>query len=586
MEWQIVEPDRIPALAQKMQGWKAAVVDVESAGDDHRIIGLGLSPYDSEQHYYLPLDGLNKLDMRPFIEPLETMILMGHNIKYDLHALSRLGWVGRQLSFIDTIVLARLWAKDEHPRLGLKELGKQIFNFEYPNLKVVQMVRTGKADKIPLPDLAEYCCTDLWLTKRLYRWLKENLSPRVLQLFVRETYLTRDLFDMEQRGVMVDKEYLQTAVEKLDKELAGLLDTIRNFSGIEEFNARSNPQKRQLMEQLKVPPVAFGKTGPSWDRDALLEVRTKHPVAMQFAKYQALTYQRNGMIERAIKAGDILHGEFKNWGTVTGRLSSDMQQLPKGWLQFGSADESGEDVLVWLEDKKAREKEFSIRRLLRPRPGYILIKADYSQIEMFVLGYYMKDRTFSRWLDSGNVHAAAALEVFGDAELYYERGKVYNFATVYGQGEAARAKALHCTTEEARRYREEYERRMPGYRKFLWRVRRLLERDGVISNFYGRQYSPDLAYKGVNYLVQGSAGDYVKFKLPDTRQLRQQIGLEMLITTHDDFIAEIPEENKHLLPEWVETLHQSPFERDLGIDVDYSRSSLVELNPLKELLDG
>ena len=105
--------------------------------------------------------------------------------------------------------------------------------------------------------------------------------------------------------------------------------------------------------------------------------------------------------------------EFKNWGTVTGRLSGDGQQMPKGWLQF-RAEGEGEDILVWKQGEEAKEQEFSLRRLIKPRPGYVLVKGDYSQIEMHILGYYMKDPVFTAWLASGYVHAAAALEIWGD----------------------------------------------------------------------------------------------------------------------------------------------------------------------------
>jgi len=575
-----------------MQGWKAALVDIESNGVEpylgSRAIGRGLSPYDGQQYYYLPLQ--DHLDIRPILDPLEQLPLIGHNIKSDLHHLNQLGWCGRQALFMDTIVMARLWYKEEHPHLGLKELAKQIFNFDYPNSKVIEGIKAGKADKIPLPELAEYCCTDLRLTKELYIWFKSRLPDYLLKLFARECYLTRDLFDMEARGIMVDSIYLEEATALLDSELGRLLAEIRQLSGLSDFNPSSPPQVRKLMEQLHVQPVAWAKNGPSWKREALLEVRGAHEIALCLAKHRALSYQRSGFIARAakhLKAGtDILHGEFKNWGTVTGRLSGDLQQIPKGWLQLGAADGQGENVLIWESDSRATEKTFSLRRLIRPRPGYILIKTDYHQIEMFILGFYMKDATFNRWLNSGNVHAAAALDVFGDAELYYERGKTYNFATVYGQGDKARAKQLGCTLEQAQQYRQQYEHHMPGYRKFLRRVSHLLERDGIIKNIYDREYQldPNLAYRGVNYLCQGSAGDFVKFRLPETRELRKQIGLEMLITTHDDFVAEIPEANLKLLPEWLEALKPSPFNRKLELGTEYSYDNLVQLHPLEGLI--
>ena len=592
MEQQIVRPDQIPALAHKMAKWRAVVFDTETTGLDWFLndvpIGIGLSPFDDEKYYYLPIEGLSNHDLRPVVEQLEILPLIGHNIKFDLHMIKKIGWVGKQESFVDTIVMARIWSHEEKPRLGLEDLGKAIFNYQYPDEKVVRAIKGGRAHKISPADQALECIPDVFLTKELYKFFKRELSEELLRLFVKETRLTRDLYDIEEYGIMIDQEFLESATTRLDGELKDLLQSICTTAGMESFNPSSTPQRRELMEKLEIAPVKQAKTGPSWDREALLSVRHKHPVALNLAKYQALRYQRNGFIERAIQSREYLHGEFKNWGTVTGRLSSNLQQLPNGWLQFGEASETGEDVLVWLKDELAKEKEFSIRRLIRPRPGYVLIKADYRQIEMFVLGFIMNDKTFTSWLDSGNVHAAAAEEVFGDPVRDYDRGKVYNFATVYGQGDKARAEALGWTVEKSKEYRLKYEAKMPGHKKLLSKIRRSLYKEGYVENEYGRRYwlDPDIAYRGVNYVCQGSAGDYVKFKLPDTREIRDRIGLKVLITTHDDFIAEIPEENIHMLPEWMGELKKSPFGRELELDFEYGKESLVTLHPLKEILNA
>lgn len=596
MNWQVIEPNEVSAFAEDMRSWKAAVVDVETDGLDIRlgakVRGIGLNDFYSEEYYYLPIQHLSPLQLRSILDPLERIRLINHNIKFDLHALTKLGWKGKQEAFYDVIVLARLWAQEEHPQLGLKELGEQIFGFQYPDSKIVASIKAGKIDELPIQDVAHYCCTDLWLTKKLYLWFKKKLPASLLHLFVKETELTKDLFDMENLGVYIDQEYVEEAAKLLDDEVAAIKQRMKEISGNQDFNPGSAPQKRILMEKFGIRPVKMAKEGASWDREALLKVRHKHPFALDMAKYGAMTYQRNGFIERAlthVRAGSpAMYGEFKNWGTVTGRLSGDLQQLPKGWLQFGDANTVGEEVLVWASNKEAKERNFSLRRIFKPRPGHVLIKADYNQIEMYVLGFYMQDRTFNRWLESGNVHRAVAIEIWGDGEKYYDRGKVYNFGTVYGQGNKRRAEALNCTEDEAKEYRRQYDQRMPGYRKLLRKIERLLERDGYIENVYGRRYhlDPDVAYRGVNYLCQGSAGDYVKFKLTDNREIVRQIGMSMLMTTHDDFIAEMPEENLSLVPEWLQALRPSPFGRNLEVEPEYSFDNLVELHPYPPIVEG
>lgn len=589
-------PDKLPALTQRMQGWDAIVIDTETTSVEVwqpaiDVLGIGFAPLAGDEHYYVPINhheiALNPLDLRPMLEVLERKPLIGHNIKFDLHVIDLLGWQPQQEQFMDVIVAARLYAIDEHPTLTLDYLSETILKYKY----VVDLKRfRNRLRDFSINDVGTYCLEDVYVTKMLYLWFREHLAPRLLDLFVRECQLTRDLYDMERRGILVDEEYLSQAEQKLNSSSGDLLGEIRALAHAPAFNPRSPKQVQQLMTGAGIQPVAYSDrtAKPSWDREALLLVRDQHPVAMALAKYRGLMYQRSGMVQRcrdACATGEpVLHFDFKNWGTVTGRMSGNSQQMPKGWLQLG-AEGVGEDVLVWAEGEAAQERDFSVRRLLRPRPGYIFVVADYRQIEMYVLGFYLNDPTFTRWLESGNVHAAVALEVWGVGsddpryQTYYARGKEYNFAMVFGLGNKALALRLGCTEQEATQYREDYFSKMPGHTKFLRRIKDTLQQREYVHDFYDRRYyiDPNLAYKGVNYIVQGSSGDYVKFQLPATRALRRQLDYHVLNTTHDDFVLEVPLDNLKGLPDLLHALRQSPFGRELELDVQQSKVSLVDM---------
>lgn len=601
MRKQVLGPTKIPKLAERMRSWDAVVFDCETTSTDAwspdtDVLGFGVAPLQGDEHFYLPVNHhevqLNPLDLRPILDVLEQKPLIGHDIKFDLHMLHRLGFRPKQDQFMDVIVMARLWAYEEHPHLDLEFLGKDLVGYEYTtNLKKFR--KRLKDFSITL--VGNYCIEDVYLTKLLYLFFRDKLPAPLLGLFAKECQLTRDLYDMEQHGFMVDAEYAKRARDGLDVKADSLLETIKELAGDDEFNPRSPKQVTDLMKSIGIEPVAHSDiTGlASWNRDAMLEVRDQHPIAMGIAKHRALKYQRSGHVERANEAvrqhRSLMHFEFKNWGTVTGRLSGNSQQMPKGWLQFGE-EGTGEDVLVWAEGELALEREFSIRRLHKPREGYALVVADYKQIEMFVLGFYLNDPTFTQWLESGNVHAAVALDVWGigpehrEAKVYYDRGKVFNFAAVYGQGIRALAAANGWTQDEAKRYRQDYDNHMPGLGRFQKSVRRRLIKDGFVSNYYDREYhvDPDRAYKGLNYLVQGSSGDYVKYKLTETRELRRQLDCHVLNTTHDDYVFEIPIENLNGVGELLAMLRKSPFKRYLELDVQWSVNNLVELEPFKE----
>lgn len=604
MEWQVVRPDQIVALAERVAAWPAAILDLEATGVEPYLgdkpIGIGLGSLAEERQYYLPLgpaerpagewsesDRLNPLDLHPLVAALERLPIVGHNVKYDLHMLALLGWCGEQESFYDVMVLGRIWSKEDRPQLGLKELGVAVLGYDYADPDVVKLVKQGKAQKVPTADLAHYCCEDVWLTRELYLYFKKVLPPELLKLFAMECRVSRDLFDIEQCGQLIDQEYLQHLAEETEEGKRRFLAPIHAVAG-ENFNPRSAPQKQELMKSLGIAPVAWTPTGAaSWDKEALLEVRGQHPVALELARYNSLAYIESNMIERCretVAAGfDALHGTWIQTA-VTGRLRSggpNRQNDPHGWLQFGEASPDGDDVLVWVGDARAAEREFSIERLFVARPGHVLFNLDYRQIEMYVLGFYMDDPVFNRWLASGNVHAAVAAEVWGDAEEFYERGKTFNFAMVYGTGDEANARRLKRSLEEVQEYRRQYFARMPGYPRLMRKVRRKLARDGCLENVYGRTYwlEEDRAYVGVNYLCQGSAGDFVKFRLPATRELRRQAGIHVLKTTHDDFTLEVPRENVGVLPDLLRQLAESPFGRSLEMDVEWSAASMVEMRP-------
>ncbi len=616
MRWQIVSPEQHGALARKIATWDAVVIDIETTGPGLYIgtlpIGIGLGPLNGDVQYYIPVDsgrhgeGISSIDLAslaPIMRALEDKPLIGHNVKYELHNLRLLGWNGNQGAFFDTIVMARLDATGNHPFLDLKWQANAKLGYTYRFPDVVTKVKNNHAVDVDPRKLAYYCCEDIVCTRGLYHYYKEKLTKGHLKLFARETELTRDLYEMEARGIQFDSDYLDEAQEKMDVEIAIQLAFIRETTDEPEFNPASPIQMQALMKKLNIPPVKMTpptkkhpKGQPSWKRENLLQVRHLHPAPLAIAKYNALKYQRSNIVERCLVAREAgnreVHFDYKNWGTVTGRLSSNAQQMPDGWLQYREAEAFGDDVLKWVvEEDNPAEREFSVRRLFEPREGKVIFKADYSQIEMFVLGFYLQDKTFLKWLDSEDVHAAAAMDVWGvtkdhpQFKAYRKKGKEFNFSVVYGIGLYTLSQRLGCTKAEAAAMKKEYFLKAPGYPRFMRKLRKILDEHGFAKNIYGREYEvdPELTYKLVNYLVQGSSGDFVKFKLPETRVLRAQLGIEMLSTTHDDFIFEVDEANIAGVPEFLEALQPSPFQRELLVDGDWSRDNLVELHPMKEL---
>ncbi len=609
MKYEVVEPPNYPAIARELDQSRGVFLDTETTVSDlmfgHKLLGFAVSRGERDATvYYIPVNHhqyhVNDLELRVLFQAIEQKPLFNHNIKFDLHRLAEHGFKVERDYYYDTIVAARLYERGEHPKLGLADLAWGLLHYRYEhNLKS----QRKNLEEFLLEEVAAYCSEDVWVDRRLYYWLMGVLSPSLTHLFKRESRLTRDLFDSEQWGLYIDQPYLKAVTELLDGKMADSLQAVRELNDLEEFNPRSPKQVAELFEHHKIPVVKQAKKGPSWNKDAMLDARKRRAykavakegqlTLQNVGIYRVLSYLRSGIVEKAnqyvVLGSETYHGEFKNWGTVTGRLSSDLQQMVKGWLQMRPDAAPGDPITFW-EDESWSDQEISARRMFRPRPGYFLLRPDYSQIEMWILGFFMKDPVFQRWLESGDVHAAAALEVWKigpDHEMakkYRARGKEFNFSCVYGVGDHTLSGRLGCSREQAKAYRMEYYQHMPGYNRLYRMIRKQLRNDNIIRNVYGREYMLDeaLTYKGVNYITQGSAGDFVKFRLPDTRELRRQMGVKTANTTHDDFWFEVPYESAGGVPDLIAALRPSPFGRELDVDVEWSTTNFVDLHKWDE----
>jgi len=488
----------------------------------------------------------------PALAPLRDMLgdatvaKVGHDLKRDMLALRRAGATLRGIEF-DSMIASFMIdpGKRSHAldSLALEYFGARLRGYE----DVVGRGKTWRpfAD-VPVRQAADYCCAGSDYALRLRALLAPKLRDHGLEPLFRgvETPLVEVLADMEWEGIAIDHDLFARLTQEFRQELLDLEREIHAAAGT-EFNLNSNPQLRQvLFEKLQLPALKKGKTGPSTDAEVLQELAAAgHEVPRLLLEYRELAKLLSTYLE--VLPGEVnpstgrIHTSFNQVGASTGRLSSTRPNLQS--IPVRSARGEG------------------IRRGFVPRPGWLFVVADYSQIELRLLAHLSGDAAFvSAFRAGGDIHRQTAAVIFGVAleEVTPEmraRAKTINFATIYGQGPRALSLQLRIPFDEAKRFIAEYFERFSGVRCFLdGTVSEARERGYVETIFGRRRYVPELRDQSFNVRsfgertaanspLQGSAADLIKVAMVRIAAvLRREGRSRLLLQVHDELVVEAP----------------------------------------------
>jgi DNA polymerase-1 len=315
-----------------------------------------------------------------------------------------------------------------------------------------------------------------------------------------------------------------------------------------EFNINSNPQLREvLFERLKLPIIKKTATGPSTDASVLQELADAgHELPVHLMEYRELSKLESTYID-ALPAlvnphTGRLHTSFNQTVAATGRLSSSEPNLQNIPIR--------------------RELGRDIRRGFVPREGWLLLAADYSQIELRLLAHLSGDPAFVQAFRSGgDIHRQTAAVIFDVplAEVTSEmrsRAKTINFATIYGQGPHALSRQLKISHAEAKQFIETYFVRFAKVREFLDSTVEYAREHGYVETiFRRRRYIPELRDRNfsirafgertaANSPIQGSAADLIKIAMIRIRDrlVAERLNARMLLQVHDELVLEVPRE--------------------------------------------
>ncbi len=544
--------------------------------------------------YYLPfrhqppaqnLPPLLSPDLAAFRALLEDPAIpkTAQNAKYDLLILRR---SGVRLAGLDFDPMIASYVLDPGRRShGLDALALEFLQHRMTTYE--ELCGRGKTqitfDAVTVDCARDYSCEDADMTLRLRGIFEPQLADHKLVPLLRdiEIPLVAVLAEMEWTGITIDVEWFRSLKTRFQRERERIEREIYEVAGV-EFNINSNPQLRSIMfEKLQMPIRKRTPTGPSTDASVLQELAEEgHALPSLLLDYREL-FKLEGTYLDALPgmlnpADSRLHTSFNQTVASTGRLSS--------------TDPNLQNIPI------RRELGRDIRRGFVPRSGWMLLGADYSQIELRLLAHLSHDPAFvDAFRAGGDIHRQTASIIFGASveDVTPEmraRAKTINFATIYGQGPHALSRQLKIEYAEAKAFIATYFERFQGVRAYLDSVVEFAREQGYVETLFGRRrYIPELRDRNHNIRsfgertaqnspIQGSAADLIKVAMIRIHGRLAAEGFEgkMLLQVHDELVFEAPEAELDDLRGLViqEMVHAAELSVPLVVDVDFGRDWL------------
>lgn len=486
-----------------------------------------------------------------------THIKVGQHIKYDKNVLANYGITLNGIGFdtmLESYVLNSTAQRHDMDSLALAYLGHKTIHFEDIAGKGAKQLTFNQ---IHLDEAGPYAAEDADITLRLHQAIWEkvaDIEPLKQLLIDIEVPLACVLSRMEQQGVLIDSQKLNQQSQDLATRIAELEKEVHEEAG-EAFNLGSTKQLQHILfEKMELPIIKKTPKGaPSTSEDVLQELALSYPLPQKIMEYRGLTKLKNTYTDKLPKminhrTGRV-HTSYHQAITATGRLSStdpNLQNIP-------------------IRNEEGRR----VRQAFVPRPGYKIVAADYSQIELRIMAHLSADEgLLSAFANGEDIHKATASEVFGVAldEVTTEQrrsAKAINFGLIYGMSAFGLAKQLNVPRQEAQNYMDLYFERYPGVLNYMDSTREVAKEKGYVETVFGRRlYLPDIKAsngarrKGaeraaINAPMQGTAADIIKMamiKVDDWITTSSLDEVTMMMQVHDELVFEIKEEHvdKHV----------------------------------------
>ncbi len=379
------------------------------------------------------------------------------------------------------------------------------------------------------------------------------------------------LYHMEREGIGIEPSALQAYGEQLVGRIQELEESIHAQSG-EDFNINSPKQLGEILfDKMKLPGGKKTKTGYSTAADILEKLAPDYPFVASILEYRGLAKLKSTYADgllTCIREENRIHSTFNQTITATGRISSTEPNL--------------QNIPIRMELGR------QIRKVFVPREGYILIDADYSQIELRILAHMSGDeRLIEAYNRDQDIHRITASEVFHTpfeevTPLQRRNAKAVNFGIVYGISSFGLSQDLSITRKEAAEYIEKYFETYPGVKLFLDRLVADAKKDGYVTTLYGRRRPvPELSSSNfmqrsfgervaMNAPIQGTAADIMKLAMIHIEEAlkRNHMRSKLILQVHDEVLIEAPFDEEERVKEIVKAEMMEAASLSVRLEID------------------
>ncbi len=487
--------------------------------------------------------------LRPLLEDANRGKL-GQHLKFDLHVLENHGirLVGQRF---DTMLESYVWnstaTRHDMDSLAERYLGMRTIHFEDVAGKGAKQIGFNQ---VSVERAAEYSAEDADVTMRLHRvlWPKLQAAPALASLYQEiEQPLVAVLQRMERHGVLIDRDMLRVQSGELAARLREVEAQAQAQAGA-AFNLESPKQLQQILfERQGLPVLRKTPTGaPSTAEDVLEELAASYPLPKLILEYRGLAKLRSTYTERLPE----------QINAVTGRVHTSYHQAVAATGRLSSTDPNLQNIPI-----RSREGR-RIRQAFIAPPGYRLLAADYSQIELRIMAHLSGDEGLLRaFAEDRDIHQATAAEVFAvpPEQVSAEQrrsAKAINFGLIYGMSAFGLARQLGVARAAAQSYVDLYFARYPGVRRYMEATRERARRDGFVETVFGRRlFLPDIGSRNrqlqqyaersaINAPMQGTAADIIKRAMisVDAWCRSAQVPARLIMQVHDELVLEVHED--------------------------------------------
>jgi DNA polymerase-1 len=558
----ITDKDSLDRWLVKLQQAELFAFDTETTGLDYmtaKIVGVsfavtaGEAAYVPTGHDYLGAPEQLSLDdvlaaLKPLLED-QNKAKVGQNLKFDKHILQNHGinLVGiAHDTMLQSYVLDSTAGRHDMDSLAERVLGVSTVHFEDIAGKGAKQLTFNQ---IKVEDAANYAAEDADITLRLHQsmWPQLQSQAGLLDIYQQiEIPLINVIQHIERNGTLIDKRMLAEQSMTIAQRLDELTKEAFTLAG-REFNLSSTKQLGEILfDELKLPVLKKTPKGaPSTAEEVLVELAEDYELPRVLMEFRGLSKLKSTYTD---KLGEMVNPD-------TGRLHTSYNQAVAATGRLSSTDPNLQNIPIRTAEGR------KIRQAFIAAPGYKIVAADYSQIELRIMAHLSKDAGLLKAFANGeDIHKAAAAQVYGIdiAEVTSDMrrsAKAVNFGLIYGMSAFGLAKQLHIGRHEAQEFIDRYFATYPGVKRYMDETRSDAAEKGYVETLRGRRLNlPEINSSNgmrrqaaertaINAPMQGTAADIIKRAMLHVEQwlLESQVDARMVMQVHDELVFEVAE---------------------------------------------